>query len=382
MKNILLAIFTLAAFQFGTAQEFTLSFNNPLVDNENNPTQLCVEIDIAYTASATLGYSNVVFNYDEAVFTNPAINTDFLNATDSDYSLNLVTRNIDNTTSDLVVDLGIIYDYLSATPLTLTGSSDCTTSQKVAEICFDILNASAITNLSWVYDGDGASSNLNINTHINDAGPTNATQLNDSNNLGCTLVDLTIDIPNTPDDTIDPPVCNATVQFSNETVAAGTYQSSDLIETLTPGTVSIASGTTVVFDAGNTVILRAGFSAPNGSTFTAKIGGCTPAPTVNDDPVVASRGQEISAGEYQLQVMPNPVASQATIRFHNPEEGYIAITIYDFNGAVVEQLHQQYALKGWNQLNFYPKNLSSGLYFVTLRSKDIVKSERFVVQAD
>lgn len=380
MKNIFLLSLALMLAQFGMAQQFTLVFSNPLVDNANAPTQLCVDLDIAYTASATLGYSNIVFDYDETVLSNPTINTDFLNATDSDYALSLTTRNIDQSTTNTVIDLGVIFDYLSATPLTLTGSANCSSTQKVANICFDISNANAVTDLSWVYDGDGTSTNTNINSNISSANSTSATQFDDSSASGCNLLDITIDIPNTPDSGSG--VCNTVENITNVTYpsspTAVVVQASDRIET--NGTVTVSAGATVTFDAANTVVLKQGFSAANGSTFTAKIGGCTPAPLVDGDAIFATN--DVVTEAYQLEVTPNPVANQATVRFYNPEEGYIAVSVYDFNGTLVETLHQQYAAQGWNNLTFFPRNLSAGLYFVTLQSNDTIKTERFVVQAD
>ena len=88
------------------------------------------------------------------------------------------------------------------------------------------------------------------------------------------------------------------------------------------------------------------------------------------------------AQEMEIEVLPNPAYDKAAIRFFSPEEQYVVVKIYDLNGKIVELLHQQYAMKGWNQTEFYPNNLSSGIYFVSVQMKDAIRTERLVVSGE
>ncbi|MEL6719331.1 MAG: T9SS type A sorting domain-containing protein [Bacteroidota bacterium] len=385
MNHLYLLVLSLFMLHTTQAQLFNVHFSNPEVNDSNAPTELCLDLELSYTATATLGFSNFLFDYDEGVLSNPSIDQSYLN---NEYTVSIVTtESLNDPMSGDVADLRIVYDFQNGTSaLSLAGQSDCSVTTGIARLCFDITDANAVTTLSWIYDGDGSSTATNVNTHIDSDPNTTATQLNaNSVTTGdCSLTDITIDIPNTPDGN-GGGNCDANLSYATATtVAAGTYQVSNNIETGVDGmtvNVEIDAGATVVFDAGNAVILRAGFTAANGTTFTAKIGGCTPS-TLDEEELVEARNDVLLAQEMQLEVIPNPAYNKASIRFFSPEEEYVVIKIYDLNGKMVELLHQQYAMKGWNQTYFYPNNLSSGIYFVSVQTKNTIQTERLIVQGE
>ncbi|MEM8524245.1 MAG: T9SS type A sorting domain-containing protein [Bacteroidota bacterium] len=386
MNRLYLLVFFAFAFQLTQAQLFNVHFSNPEVNDANSPTELCVDLELSYSTTATLGFSNFLFDYDEMVLSNPSIDQSYLN---NEYTVSIVTtESLNDPMSGDVADLRIVYDFQNGTSaLSLVGQSDCSVTTGIARLCFDITDANAITDLSWIYDGDGSSTATNVNTHIDSDPNTAATQLNANSVMTgqCSLTDITIDIPNTPDGNGGGSCATDLTYTTATTVAAGMYQVSNNIETGVDGmtvNVDIEAGATVVFDAGNAVILRAGFTAANGTTFTAKIGGCTPS-NLDEEELIEARNEEVLvAQKMQLEVIPNPAFHKASIRFYNPAGQYVDIKIYDLNGKMVEHLHQQYAMKGWNQTEFYPSHLSSGIYFVSVQTKDSIRTERLVVAGE
>jgi hypothetical protein len=361
------------------AQQFNAHFSNPEVDNLGAPSELCVELELSYTATATLGFSNFVFDFDETVLTNPRVAQSYLN---SEYDVSAVTTTaLSGAGLGDVADIRLTYDFANGVDeLTLTGETNCSSTTGIARVCFDVLDAGVTTDLIWVYDGSGSTTATNVNTHISSLTSTTGTQLdaNSTTSGDCSLTDISIDIANTPSSG-GGVSCEQFITYTSTTIGSGTYQAVDDIETV--NNVTVASGSTVTLDAGNTIILRPGFVAENGSAFVARIGGCTV--SLQDDELLAeSRSESVFSEEMKIEVTPNPVYSEARIRFYSPAEEYVTVSIYDMNGKVVEQLHQQYAMEGWNQLTFYPKNLSSGLYFVSVQSRHTVKTERLVVQAN
>lgn len=366
------------------AQDFNVHFSNPEVNNSDNPTELCVQLELSYTATATLGFSNFMFDFDENVLSNPRVTQSFLN---SEYDVSAVTTSSLNAPAKGdVADVRLTYDFANGVAeLQLSGQSNCSVTESIARVCFDISNASATTDLEWIYDGDGSTTATNVNTHISSLSGTNANQLDANNTTAgkCSLTDITIDIPSTPVGGGSGGNCVTSLTYTNETIPSGTYLAENDIETTIGGTgVTVSSGSTVVLDAGNSITLRPGFVAESGSNFTARIGGCTANSNQDDELFVENRSASVFEKEMQIEISPNPMHNEASIRFYSPSEEYVAVSIYDLNGKLVERLHQQYAMAGWNQLFFYPKSLSSGVYFVAVQSKTTIKTERLVVQSN
>ena len=91
-------------------------------------------------------------------------------------------------------------------------------------------------------------------------------------------------------------------------------------------------------------------------------------------------GDLLQLGDYELTdikmtIMPNPAIYQFTIKYELPSETQGSIFITDGLGRVV--LKDE--ISGTNQLVVDASNMSSGLYFVTLRTNQINHTERLMI---
>lgn len=157
----------------------------------------------------------------------------------------------------------------------------------------------------------------------------------------------------------------------------------------------INSGAEVIYSAGTLITLEVGFHAKAGSDFHAFLGGCslTPPARINingdedenyDQLVVESRSSEKAEGniisnQLQMKVMPNPVVNEARIEFYLPTYARVNLHVTDLNGKVVTQLDAMEVNAGWNVSQFYPGNLSAGIYLIILESEVGVQVKKFVV---
>ena len=93
------------------------------------------------------------------------------------------------------------------------------------------------------------------------------------------------------------------------------------------------------------------------------------------DPVEIERAVE------QLELrktFPNPASGQATVQFAVPGRQDVALRLYDVLGRQVRTV-QQGALEGRQELQVDLSGLPSGTYFVRLRAKDHVRTQRLTV---
>jgi hypothetical protein len=82
----------------------------------------------------------------------------------------------------------------------------------------------------------------------------------------------------------------------------------------------------------------------------------------------------------KLEALPNPFASQTTIRFSVPTSGYTNVQVYDGKGRVVECLYQAWAERGKTyQVPFKSKQLQSGIYMLQVATGKQVQSSKLVL---
>ncbi len=74
------------------------------------------------------------------------------------------------------------------------------------------------------------------------------------------------------------------------------------------------------------------------------------------------------AGEMSIKNQPNPCATNTTIEFSLPNEGFVEIGLYSLNGQKVAHITDANFKAGIHTLNFDASNLTSGTYNLILRS--------------
>lgn len=87
--------------------------------------------------------------------------------------------------------------------------------------------------------------------------------------------------------------------------------------------------------------------------------------------------------KYQtLSAYPNPFNPSTTLQFDIPNLGEtsykVSLTIFDLNGRFVETIFNESLKSGSHKINWNPKNISSGMYFVILKSKHELTTQKIL----
>ena len=77
-------------------------------------------------------------------------------------------------------------------------------------------------------------------------------------------------------------------------------------------------------------------------------------------------------------VYPNPFNPSVTIEYSMDLSDYIDINIIDLQGKVVEELESSYKSKGDHSIVWSPKNISSGVYFLNIKSNNKVEHQKLM----
>lgn len=172
--------------------------------------------------------------------------------------------------------------------------------------------------------------------------------------------------------------CVADLTENGAPIAAGTYEASNSITSA--GTV--ATGTTVVFNAGAMITLLPGFHATAGCTFTAQIaGGCTPLQA----PAPQARKNTVTKQAADLQsldanIIPNPTYGDALVRYFVPSEGEVCITLHDMSGRNVETVvSARQQLVGWQEATINANGLAKGLYFLYVKTSTEAITRKVII---
>ncbi|MBK9334841.1 MAG: T9SS type A sorting domain-containing protein [Ignavibacteria bacterium] len=79
------------------------------------------------------------------------------------------------------------------------------------------------------------------------------------------------------------------------------------------------------------------------------------------------------------QNYPNPFNPTTNINFTVPKSGFVKMNVYDINGREVSTLVNQEMTPGTYKVDFDASNLSSGIYYYSMTSGDIVETKRMTL---
>ncbi|MCB0705332.1 MAG: T9SS type A sorting domain-containing protein [Saprospiraceae bacterium] len=188
--------------------------------------------------------------------------------------------------------------------------------------------------------------------------------------------------------------CELSLNLSGN-ITSGLYMASEFISA--DGTV--ASGSTVIMQAGEYVELLPDFTAEAGSNFWALIRECTPAmpmvseDTGEDEPVSEARmleeeelpfresetdrfGQLTNPG---LKVKPNPTRDVGQIHFELPARETVHVYLMDAQGQLVRMFASGSLEAGVYDMPFEVDPLAQGIYLVVMKTPTRTWTERLVV---
>ncbi|MDP3581077.1 MAG: T9SS type A sorting domain-containing protein, partial [Ignavibacteria bacterium] len=103
---------------------------------------------------------------------------------------------------------------------------------------------------------------------------------------------------------------------------------------------------------------------------------CSSTPTsVNND------GQDNTLPQqFQLsQNYPNPFNPTSIIRYDLPKASFVKISVYDILGREIRVLVNEEKNSGHYEILFDARDLSSGVYFYTIRTKDYTQSKKMIL---
>ena len=106
----------------------------------------------------------------------------------------------------------------------------------------------------------------------------------------------------------------------------------------------------------------------------------TPGRAWDDSTLVSTIKNYLLPNEIKLYPpYPNPFNPQTQISFSVDKTTFISINIYDINGRLVKNIHNEKTPTGYHQLIWNSNNISSGIYFVVLQSEDKVKTHKLML---
>ena len=91
--------------------------------------------------------------------------------------------------------------------------------------------------------------------------------------------------------------------------------------------------------------------------------------------------QELSSpGSSTLkQNYPNPFNPTTTIQFYIQKSDFVELTVFDIQGRLVSKLVNDYLIAGHHSILFDATNISSGVYYYRIKTRDILLTRKMVV---
>lgn len=130
---------------------------------------------------------------------------------------------------------------------------------------------------------------------------------------------------------------------------------------INPGTAAFPSRGTIRNDIG-------AYGGPNRNNLIA-----TPTP------IIKQKNHTTIVGYYLAQNYPNPFNATTLIQYTIPKFDRVTIKVYDLNGQEVATLVDQHQNPGVHEIIFDAKNLSSGCYFVTIKTGNFSDTKKAIL---
>ena len=96
-------------------------------------------------------------------------------------------------------------------------------------------------------------------------------------------------------------------------------------------------------------------------------------------PSLPTFAENISYLNKQFEIYPNPIKTNATIKFENKSTGNISIKIYNLLGHEIQTLTNEVYISGSHSIPFNKGVLSKGIYLLVMRTHEFSKTIRFTV---
>ncbi len=192
--------------------------------------------------------------------------------------------------------------------------------------------------------------------------------------------------------------CEADITV-NQNVSGGTTDKREASQSITTTNI-IFNNATAIYHAGNQVLLQPGFHARSGSSFRAYIEGCsgifqartlsgevhvqnsvTNNNSQNDAQTLANRPEE-AINDQKFVIFPNPFTDIINFKYIVQQtDSPVLLKIFNFMGEEVQTLVQeQQSKKGTYHVQFNGSYLPEGIYFYRLKTGDIIKTGKIILE--
>ena len=88
---------------------------------------------------------------------------------------------------------------------------------------------------------------------------------------------------------------------------------------------------------------------------------------------------QILKDPFLYQNYPNPFNPTTIIKYDVPKSSLVTIKVYDILGRIVKTLVNEEKIPGSYEVTFNAQNLSSGIYFYTIKAGDFVQAKKMIL---
>ncbi len=84
-------------------------------------------------------------------------------------------------------------------------------------------------------------------------------------------------------------------------------------------------------------------------------------------------------GKFYLDIQPNPLSDNTTIKFSIPSAGLASMVVYNSTGQLVETICLKEFQPGEHEINWTPENLNEGVYYIHLKTNINAITKKVVI---